>query len=513
VVPSRSMRPYSSSSADNRKEHDGDWFRSRISNSVSILGASSEEDTLRFVRIAAIAIIAMGWVVHPLLPADRARSEVSRQTQAVQSAGPSPNVLIVVTDDQPLGAMGVMPQTRQIFATEGVRFEKAYATTPLCCPSRASIFTGQFTHNHNVLDTESAQALDHETTLEAYLRQAGYATAIVGKYLNLWDIGDDPPFFDRWAIFNDDYGVDGYRNEKWNVDGRVSTISRYTTTVIGDKALEFLTDLEADDQRPWLLYVFPFAPHSPYKAHSDYAHADVPPWRPGPATRETNLSDKPLWVRRSQVELSEARRVRRAQLRTLMSVDDLMGRLSDHLQSLGEDSNTMIFYLSDNGLTWGDHGLVSKRNPYTHSVRVPYFMRSPGLVPGTVDQEQPVANIDIAPTVLDAAGVIADPFVPMDGRSLLGERSRDRMHLEYFEEAGMPSWASTVEDNLQYIEYYAADGENITFRELYRLDSDPLQLRNVLKDGNPSNNPSPETLRSLSRRLADDRRCAGSSCP
>ena len=459
---------------------------------------------------ALILVLASG---SPLTHGHRTVSEVARQVQVARTSPEPPNVLILVTDDQRLGGMDVMPNTRQIFADGGIRFTEAFVTTPLCCPSRASIFTGRFVHNHKVLDTESAESLDQRTTLQHYLQTAGYFTSTVGKYLNLWNIRRDPPFFDRWAIFNDDYGEDGYRNERWNVDGRVQTLKRYTTSVITDKALEFLNGFEAEDERPWLLYVFPFAPHSPYSPHKSYAQARVPPWKPSRATEETNLADKPPWVKRNQVDLVEARRVRRGQLRTLMSVDDLMGRLFDHLSSLDEGRNTLMFYLSDNGLTWGEHGLISKRNPYTPSVKVPFFVRWLGADLSTIDAAQPVANLDIAPTVLEAAGVAADAMAPMDGISLIGPNNRNRMHLEYFREAGMPSWASTVTRNLQYTEYYLADGETVSFRELYRLDRDPSQLRNVLNDGNAANDPSAKALRDLSSQLASDRACIGHSCP
>jgi arylsulfatase A-like enzyme len=425
--------------------------------------------------------------------------------------GGGPNVLIVVTDDQRVGSMGVMPRTKNIFS-QGVSFKRAYATTPLCCPSRASIFTGRYPHNHKVKDTESAHLLRHDTTLEHYLHKEGYTTAVVGKYLNMWDVQKDPPFFDRWTIFNDEYGRDGYRNERWNADGQVRTIEGYTTSVIRNISIQYLNAFNNDDDRPWLMYVFPFAPHAPYDAEKKYAGAPVGPWKPSPAVNERDISDKPPWVKKLQVSRSEASETRRGQLRTLMSVDDLMDRVFDRLIQLGEADDTLIFYLSDNGITWGEHGVVTKRNPYLPSIKVPLFMRWAGMDPAAIDTHRPVANIDIAPTVLDAAGVNEDPEIPMDGRSLLSQWDRNRMHLEHSQELAIGTWASTLQDKLQYTEFYGKNG-GITFRELYRLNSDPHQLRNVLKDGDPSNNPSRKRLQALSDRLASDRKCKASTCP
>jgi len=423
-------------------------------------------------------------------------------------------VLIVVTDDQRADTMEVMPQTRAFFETNGVSYDNAYATTPLCCPARASIFTGRYVHNHRVVDTQTAERLDHASTLHAHLQAAGYNTAISGKFLNLWPIHSDPPHFDQWAIFNDDYGVDGYRNEEWNVNGTVRDIATYTTTVVGDKAVDFLSQFESHDAKPWLLYVWPFAPHSPYTPEAKYANADVPAWKTDPSTTEKDLSDKPRWVRDQQVSMKEARKARTGQLRTLMSVDDMMGRLIETMDALQETGDTMVFFTSDNGYLWHDHGLLAKRQPYTPSVKIPFFFRYPGAnLLGNVDPNAPIANIDIAPTVLEAVGVTQDRESRMDGRSLLTETPRTRMLLEYFVEMGVPTWASTVTNEFQYVEYYANDGTKIRFKELYQLDADPYQLRNVLNDGTRSNNPSGSRLRTMHEQLAADRNCRGEQCP
>ena len=162
---------------------------------------------------------------------------------------------------------------------------------------------------------------------------------------------------------------------------------------------------------------------------------------------------------------------------------------------------------------WHDHGLSAKRAPYGPSVRIPFLFRYDGGHLATADPEDIVANIDIAPTVMEAAGVSQDPDRPMDGRSLLSGPNRTRLLLEYFVEFGVPTWASTVTDEMQYVEYYRNNGTTITFKEFYRLENDPYQLSNVLKDGKGSNDPSNGEKSAMHQQLAEDRECRGANCP
>jgi arylsulfatase A-like enzyme len=134
-------------------------------------------------------------------------------------AARGPNILIIVTDDQRAGTLGVMPQTRRWFQQQGTTYTNAFATTPLCCPSRSSILTGRYAHNHGVLKNFMGGRLDHATTIERRLDQAGYTTGIAGKFLNSWKPEDDPPNFDRWAIFNPHIDP-GYFNSRFNVNGK-----------------------------------------------------------------------------------------------------------------------------------------------------------------------------------------------------------------------------------------------------------------------------------------------------
>jgi arylsulfatase A-like enzyme len=202
----------------------------------------------------------------------------------------------------------------------------------------------------------------------------------------------------------------------------------------------------------------------------------------------------------------------------LLSVDRLVDRLLTTLDELGERGPTMVFFLSDNGFLMGEHGLQQKHSPYTASVKIPMYARWPGHFQAREVDEREVANIDIAATVYDAAGI--KPDEPVDGRSLLDRSwTRDRMLLEYIhrEDRAVPTWASLRTAEYQYVEYYDESLEEVTFREYYDLLADPYQLTNLLGDADTQNDPEPGRVTALSLELQRDRRCGGTSgasgCP
>jgi N-acetylglucosamine-6-sulfatase len=170
--------------------------------------------------------------------------------------------------------------------------------------------------------------------------------------------------------------------------------------------------------------------------------------------------------------------------------------------------------MSDNGYLWGEHGLAlnsGKRPPYVPSVKIPMVLRWPGRVPAGETTRRLAANIDVAVTALDAAGVESRPRWPLDGRSLLRDRARRRLLLEYWVDVGRtPEWAATQTAAYQYIEYYEEDGSTVAFREYYDLLGDPWELRNLLADRGRRNDPNVDYL---SERLDEDRRCEGAECP
>jgi arylsulfatase A-like enzyme len=427
--------------------------------------------------------------------------------EASAQAGAPPNVLIIVTDDQRVGTMAVMPKTRHWFVDGGRRYPHAFVTTPLCCPSRTSILTGLFAHNHGV-HTNGHPAVPFDVTLQRYLSDAGYQTAIVGKLVNDWAVSRNPPYFERWATTN---GSPGYFDAQFNINGTVKRIPGYSTTFMARKSVSLLRHFEQDDSRPWFLYVAPYAPHAPSTPEPKYAGARVPGWTPNPAVFESDRSDKPSWVRQKSVSLSTVERRRADQLRTLMSVDDLVGSVFQELGSLAERRDTVAIFLSDNGNLWGEHGVLTKRYPYTESIEVPLFLRWPGRIEaGSIDYRK-ATNVDLAPTIAAATGIA--PLVPMDGRSLLDSWRRPGLFTEYWRTADHPSippWDSIRTAHVHYIQYYDAERARVIFREFYRLDSDPWELHNFLHDGDPANNPRTRWLRDL---IARYKTCSGLTCP
>jgi arylsulfatase A-like enzyme len=425
-----------------------------------------------------------------------------------------PNVLLIVTDDQRAeGTLDVMPKTRYWFEQGGTRFTNAFATTPLCCPGRGSLFSGRYAHNHGVrTNGEFAviSALDQRSTLQRYLKNAGYRTALIGKYFYSWDLTLPPPFVDEWTLLRA-----GYNDAFFSVNGQGQRVP-YSTHFISERSVQFLQQTEAKDQQPWFLSVGTHAPHLSPQPEPAYAQAPVPAWSGDPAVHEADRTDKAPWVASYNPPYGDmfqgVQSIRERQLRTLMSVDDLVGRVFDTLTALGEEQNTIALFLSDNGFMWGDHSLgAEKRFPYTPSVRIPLMIRWPGhVVPGASDARL-VANVDVAPTILGATGLSVDRKFRLDGRSLLAPHSRDRLLLEYWRspDGGPPPWASIRTAANQYIEWYSDDGGAVTFREFYDLVEDPWQLQNLLADTDPTNDPD---VAALSAQLASDRSCGGRVC-
>ncbi|HEV2755802.1 MAG TPA: sulfatase [Actinomycetota bacterium] len=417
-----------------------------------------------------------------------------------------PNILLVITDDQRASAsMQALPAVRRLFGRGGRTFTNAFATTPLCCPSRASIVSGRYAHNHGVHTNDDGMGLDHDATLQRYLQDAGYRTAVVGKYLNRWDHGFDPPHFDKWAVWL--RGI--YRHSSFRFNGRVRRPEGYTTTLMTSMAERFLRGFERNDEDPWYLWLGPNAPHSPYAAEHRYKGAKTKGWDGNPATRDRDVSDEPPFIRSSQSSPEEARKVRRKQLRTLYSVDDQVQQVFALLEELDEERDTLAIFMSDNGFLWGEHGITGKRYAYTQSIEIPLMIRWPGEIEAGSTDDRLAANLDLAPTLLEAAGVEAP--VELDGRSLLGAGTRRRLLVEQWgdEETYVPTMASLRTNAYQYVEYYGRD-KRVMARQYYDLEVDPWQRRNLLGDDDESNDPN---VARLSRRLRADRRCSGAECP
>jgi arylsulfatase A-like enzyme len=378
-------------------------------------------------------------------------------------ARPPPNVLLVITDDQRDGeeSMSVMPQARRQFAQGGTEFSHAYATTPLCCPSRASIFTGQYVHNHGV--TSNGGDLGRaELTWQRHLDEAGYETALYGKYLNSWwtrGRRNRIPHFDHsWLGYNRNHGKNARAAERF----------------LAERAVGFLKRAERDDPRPWAMVLATRSPHAPYKYPKRF-RSQVGDFQPRPSVHD-DLSDKPATVRRAahgprwRIRHGDTpRSVYTGQLRELMAVDEMVGEVFERLRGLSEDQRTLAIMVSDNGLFWGEHSLPGKGFPYREAIEVPLYVRWPGRVAAGAVDRRLVANIDVAPTIMDAARVA--PHYEPDGRSLV-DRGWARSGL-LLEGPGL-RWRSYLTAGQQYVRW--AKG----FREYYDLRRDPFQEHNAL---------------------------------
>jgi len=388
-----------------------------------------------------------------------------------------PNIIIIVTDDQRFDTMEYMPNTQQLIFDEGVTFSKGYITTPFCCPSRASILTGMYAHNHWVKVNENALNF---TTIFEDIYKNGYFTGLVGKYLNSWK-GEARPEFDYFASM---WGgtLKSYYDPDLVVNGTWSKHSGYVTYIFRDYVLEFL-DVASNQSRPFILLYAPNAPHAPYTpAEEDKGlYQDLPPFRPANFD-EVDISDKPLSVserpRLSEEDIQNIENTRRRQILTLTSLDRTMPDIFNKLKEIGELDNTIIFFISDNGKHWGEHRLDSKSTAYEESVKVPFAIRYPSLIPTPYVDDHLVANIDIAPTIYDLTGTT--PSNKMDGTSLLplftnpDAWTRDHILLEAWPDRG--AWTAIHTGDSIYVE--TVDD----LSEFYDLTIDPYEMDNRIND-------------------------------
>lgn len=480
-----------------------------------------------------------------------------------------PNVLMFLTDDQPTPSLSVMPKTTAWFGRSSTNFTDTFVTTPLCCPSRASIFTGRYSHNHGVVtnsDEKEVDGLDQRTTFQYHLDRAGYRTAMFGKYLNTWDLERRPPHFDEWAIFQHS-ATANYGQGLWNVDHEIGPVEEYSSDLLGERAEHVIRGevfarrvallvgaavllggawaavhrhafvavvvvvvvvasstamgmMTRSSDKPWLMILSTAAPHIPSVVRTEDAKSPVPVMPKTPVRAEADLSDKPSFIQEGVTGDAWAHFVRRKQLRTLWSVDDLVDSVMRSVADTGDMSNTLAIFTSDNGLLWGDHGNVGKGYPYTNSIKVPLLVRWPEGHPMPETDGRMVNNLDLAPTILDVAGVPYSSDVAMDGRSLLDtSRERERVFLEYKKqrfavarpcpEVGCtPGWKSLRTPGYQYTEYYQRG--RVLSREYYDLKRDPWQLQNLLGDASRKNDPDVE---GLAAQLRDDMLCKGLDCP
>jgi len=425
-------------------------------------------------------------------------------------AAARPNVVVVVTDDMRASDWRALPQTRKLLA-DGTTFPNFFLTTPTCCPSRTSILTGQYAHNHGVLTNEDKGAATGgitafrqrglaDATIAHVLGRAGYRTAIVGKFLNGYRPDDRPVGeWDRWVVPADK----GYTGFALNVDGRAHKERGYSTDVLRAEAVRFIR--ETPDRQPLFLYFAAKAPHGPSTPavrHRDaFKGAKV---ARGAAFNEKDVKDKPAYVQRKERSGPRDERrldqLERKRLASLLAVDEAIAGIRGALEAEGRLDNTYVFVLSDNGYLMGAHRMEGKGSPYDGSVRVPMIAWGPRFERGT--DERVVGNIDIAPTIADVARI---PFATADGQSLLDSTSRAGILLERFKEGAKPTYKAVRTEHLLYVEYDTGE------RELYDYRDDPGETENLLASEARTETHAAE-VDDLSRLLAELAGCAGAEC-
>jgi len=437
----------------------------------------------------------------------------SEREQAGNRTVEGMNVIFILTDDQrydELGFMNPVLETPHMdkMAAEGVHFSNAFVTTSLCSPSRASILTGQYMHNHGVVDNNSGVAKG-SVFFPQYLQDAGYQTAFFGK----WHMGesqsshremDGPqPGFDHWMSFaGQGHYYPVVRNGKvnqFNINGRHVPQKGYITDELTDYTIEWLSNGRESD-KPFFIYLSHKAVHADFTPPPRYAdlYADaVIPVPESQADTEENYRGKPMWVKNQRnswhgVDFPyhstlDVQKYKLQYHRTLTAVDDSIGRVNDWLSANGLADNTIVILMGDNGFMFGEHGLIDKRNAYEESMRVPMLVYIPGLAqPGRVVEEI-VAGLDIGPTVLDIAGVKTMPE-QFEGQSMLplalGEKEipwRDDLLYEYYWEFNYPMTPTTFAlrtAEFKLIQYHGIwDTE-----ELYDIKNDPREMHNLIND-------------------------------
>ncbi len=410
------------------------------------------------------------------------------------------NVVLVLTDDHRFDAMGFMnhpfletPNLDRL-AKEGVHFTSAYVTTALCSPSRASILTGQYAHTHKVIDNNQP-CPDGTIFFPQYLQRAGYETAFFGK----WHMGgesDEPrPGFDRWVSFR---GQGTYLPSKngLNIDGKRVPQKGYITDELTDYCLEWLNARSGD--KPFFIYLSHKAVHSefiPAERHKGrYKDAKWTPPETMALTPE-NLANQPRWVKDQRnswhgVDFAyhthtDIEAYYKRYCETLLAVDESLGRVLSALEAKNQLDDTLVIYMGDNGFCFGEHGLIDKRTAYEASMRVPFLLRCPNYVKGGQVCDKVVANIDLAPTILEVAGLETPEH--MQGQSFWklltngNQPWRTALLYEYYWERNFPqtpTMHAIRTPDFKFIRYQGIWDTD----ELYDIRNDPHETKNLIAD-------------------------------
>ncbi len=414
-----------------------------------------------------------------------------------------PNIVLITTDDQAVTDMAWMPKTKAALGGSGVSFSQGLSPHPLCCPARAEILTGQYAQNNGVHTNTGVfggygALKDRDNTLPAWLSAAGYKTAFTGKFMNGYDYETHgrPGGWDMWdPTIEGTYNYYGYTQAN---DGKPETYDElYVTDYVAQQSRSMINQWSAKPE-PFFLWSSYVAPHnvcdsnvdglkcaSPPRPEPEYA-ALYPtaqnPAKSKPSYNESNVKDKPKLIRNQSIKSTAGMDAMfLARIRSLASVDDAVADTVAALKQAGEFDNTIILFTSDNGWLMGEHRWRGKRLGYEESLRVPFYIRGPGI-PSGVSLSQVASLLDIAPTIMALSGASAGRT--MDGRSLLnslGQPAATDRQTRLIQAGNITSslagdrwdYRGVREKRYTYIRWTSG------FVELYDRQRDPYQLKNL----------------------------------
>lgn len=427
-----------------------------------------------------------------------------------EPADNKPNIIVVLVDDMrwdefsAAGHAYIKTPNIDRIAKEGVYFKNAFCTTPLCSPSRASFLTGQYAHTNGIVDNTARNEQSHQLkTFPLVLEEAGYETAFIGK----WHMGnDDSPRagFDFWVSLK---GQGEAIDPNLNIDGKQEQVKGYVTDILTDFSLKFI---EKKRSTPFLLYLSHKALHPNIIQNNDgstanigeggfvAAHRHKGMYRESVFRRRPNHGippeDKPALMRKIGElpplgkETATPEQVIRDRSEMLMAVDESLGKIMDALVKAGELDNTIIVFASDHGYWYGEHGLNDERRlAYEEGIRIPLLIRYPKKITAGLSPDEMVLSIDLAPTLLELAGL--KPAEKMEGMSLLpllkGSDTtwRKSLLIEYYSDTVFPridkmGYKAVRTERYKYIQYQDLTGMD----ELYDLKSDPYELNNLVNN-------------------------------
>jgi N-acetylglucosamine-6-sulfatase len=452
-----------------------------------------------------------------------------------------PNIVVIETDDQTQASLAFMPNTRALLAAQGVTFDNSFVSFSLCCPSRATFLTGQYAHNHGVLGNKLPyggyvvfEAKHARNNLAVWLQRAGYYTALIGKYLNGYGRGGVAEMPPGWSEWHAGVTLD-FLGGKMSDNGtlhRLPAIEESYQTDVWTRMAEDLIRRRARSPQPFFLWLTPHVPHTDGPPDPDdppdFATTRPParyrdrfkdqPLPMPPSFNEADVSDKPSAIRNraliTEHKISLVREGYQQELEADLGVDDMVAAVVDRLKASGEFDKTLVIFTSDNGYLHGEHRVdEGKVLPYEPSIRVPLVVHGPG-VPAGLHLRQLVANIDLAPTILEAAGAKAG--LTMDGRSLfrlfrsVSGLWRKALVIERGPESNERPGGPAAQDQFftairtpRYLYALYENGE----QELYDLATDPYELQSRHADQKYT-----KLRAALSARLDVLRNCVGAPC-